>query len=139
MPRRRGCRHRECRANIPDMRTRRQFALLALLGILWTSMWPLVSAAHALAMSEPVPLCHQAGMQVGADQSPMDESAPGHEGHFHCPLCIIAFFGAHFTPPTAPTPVFTALTVVDDAYFAPVPSGTAVVLPPSRAPPSLIL
>ena len=121
------------------MRIRRQFALLALLGVLWTSMWPLVSAAHALAMGEPVPLCHQAGMLVGPDQSPMDEAAPGHEGHFHCPLCVMAFFGSHFTPPTAPTPVFTALTVDEDTYCAPVPSGTAVVLPPSRAPPALTL
>jgi DUF2946 family protein len=121
------------------MRTRRTFAWLALIGVLWTTMWPLVSAAHALAMSEPVPLCHQAGMMVAPDQSPIDESAPGHEGHFHCPLCIMAFFGAHFTPPTAPAPVFSVLSVVEDAYCAPMPSGIAVVLPPSRAPPSLIL
>jgi len=36
-------------------------------------------------------------------------------------------------------PVFTAITVEQATYCAPMPSGIAVVLPPSRAPPSLTL
>jgi hypothetical protein len=43
---------------------RRILAAFAALAVAWTALWPLVSAARAVSMGMPVPLCHQAGSQV---------------------------------------------------------------------------
>jgi hypothetical protein len=118
---------------------RRTVALLALLAVVWTSLWPLVSAAHALAAHEAMPLCHQAGMAVAMDEPVQQPGPAGHhpQTQFHCPLCIMAFY-AGFEPPPVPKPAsFDCRVVVADAYCAGVPADISLHLPHSRAPPVL--
>lgn len=118
------------------MRARRILALLTAVAVAWTALWPLVSSAHALAMSEEMPLCHQAGTQVAPGLAPMSPDAPG-EPRQHCPLCVMAFLAAF-----APEPVVAA----DHARHLPddLPESRpstafdlSLQLPPSRAPPIL--
>ena len=112
---------------------RRLIALLTTLGVAWAALWPLVSSAWALASSEPVALCHQAGMQVGLGE------APTQQGKQHCPLCIMAFYAA--LPPTlhAPAFFFAGCSVELETYCAPRPPGVRIHLPQSRAPPLLLV
>jgi hypothetical protein len=117
---------------------RRLVALATALAVLWTALWPLVSSAHSLGAEEPMPLCHQAGMQVSPDiPAPADPRSPK-EAKQHCPLCVMAFFVAFQAPPlvAAPAPLERAGRVL--AYFAPAPDGIAVHLPQSRAPPAFL-
>lgn len=107
---------------------RRLIALLTTLAVAWTALWPLVSSARALLGHEPVMLCHQAGMQV-------DPSAPAPQGKPHCPLCIMAFYGA-FTPAVAVPPAFFCVEcVAAQPYCSPLAANVAVHLPQGRAPP----
>src|SRR3954463_8243764 len=117
-------------------RMRRPTALLAAFAVLATALWPLVSSWAADLRHEPVPLCHQAGMQVAADSMPMpaspeDKSAP----QSHCPLCVLVFFAA-FAPTVAPPPYVASVRAVGQqpppAFAGPRPT---VILPGSRAPP----
>lgn len=110
---------------------RRLIALLTTLSVAWAALWPLVSSAWALASSEPVALCHQAGMQVGL------EEAPAQQGKQHCPLCIMAFYAA--LPPTLHAPVFffAGCSVELETYCAPRPHSVRIHIPQSRAPPLL--
>lgn len=119
------------------MRTRRRLvAVLALLAIAWTSLWPLVSAAHARLASEAMPLCHQAGMAVAIDQPGQMPQQPGHpQPRFHCPLCVMAFYGAHAPSLTVEPPVFRCVVAFGDAHCAATPDDHSLVLPPGRAPP----
>jgi hypothetical protein len=122
------------------MRLRRRIAALAaLLGVAWAALWPLVSAAHARAAGEGMPLCHMAGMMVPADEMPEAPSVPGapeHErGATHCPLCIMAFYGAFQAPIEMSPFTFSTGFVILDSYCAPLPFGIEVALPQSRAPP----
>ncbi|MGZ5113874.1 MAG: DUF2946 family protein [Usitatibacter sp.] len=108
---------------------RRLIALLTTLAVAWTALWPLVSSARALASSEPMALCHQAGMQVDPGE------APAQEGKQHCPLCIMAFYGA-FSPSVSIPPLqFSVGSVSLDAYCTPLAADVAVHLPQGRAPP----
>ena len=116
------------------VRSRRIAALATAFLVAWTSLWSLVTAAHAKAVGEEVMLCHQAGTMVAPD-APMQ---PGREGKTHCPLCIMAFYGS--APPSlvvAP-PQYSTHFVVLVAYEAPRPAQHAPLLPQSRAPPSRI-
>jgi hypothetical protein len=119
------------------MRTRRRLvAILALLAIAWTSLWPLVSAAHARLASEPMPLCHQAGMAVSIDQPGQVPQQPGHpQQRFHCPLCVMAFYGAYGPSLHVEPPLFRCIVVFGDAHCAATPDDLSLVLPQSRAPP----
>jgi len=110
---------------------RRAAALATAFIVAWTSLWSLVTAAHAKAVGEEVMLCHQAGTMVAPD-APMQ---PGREGKTHCPLCIMAFYGS--APPTlAVAPLqFSTHFVTLPTYEAPRPADLEVPLPPSRAPP----
>jgi hypothetical protein len=113
---------------------RRSIALLAAFAVAWTALWPLVSSAHALLASEPVELCHQAGMQVAPGEMPMKPGSP-QDGKQHCPLCVMAFYGAFETPPApAPTIHFVLAPLCADACGA-LPSTAPRYIPPSRAPP----
>jgi len=123
--------------NIRVMPARRPLvALFALIAIGWTSLWPLVSAAHARLASEPMPLCHQAGMMVAIDQPGQPAQDPAHpQPRFHCPLCVMAFYGAYGPSLHVVPPVFRCVAVFDDAHCAATPDDLSLVLPPGRAPP----
>ncbi|MEO5694411.1 MAG: DUF2946 family protein [Usitatibacter sp.] len=114
------------------MKSRRHLiAIFTALSVGWTALWPLVSQAHLLGgSSEAMPFCHEeAGTQVAPDMAPK-------EGKQHCPLCVMAFLAA-FTPPVVPpSPTQLESVATLAAYWAPLPFGIAVRLPPSRAPPS---
>lgn len=116
------------------MRSRRHLiAVFTALSVAWTALWPLVSQAHLLGgSSEVMPLCHEeAGTQVAPDMAPK-------EGKQHCPLCVMAFLAA-FTPPVvAPSPPQLESGAAIATYWAPLPFGITVQLPPSRAPPSFL-
>jgi hypothetical protein len=120
-------------------RTRRGIALLATFAVLATALWPLVSSWAASMRHEPVPLCHQAGMQVAADSMPMPAS-PDEKGapQSHCPLCVLVFFAA-FAPTVAPPPYVALVMAVVQQYLPALPARRfTVVLPGSRAPPQII-
>jgi hypothetical protein len=109
-------------------RRRRLIALLTTLAVAWTALWPLVSSARALLSSEATPLCHQAGMQVSPDEAPA-------QGKQHCPLCIMAFFGAFSAPVSVPPLEFSVGSVSLEAWCSPLTADVAIHLPHGRAPP----
>lgn len=117
-------------------RRRRFVAWLAILGVAWAALWPLISAGHAQAAGEAMPLCHMAGMMVDPGEMPDQPAAPG-EGHgkTHCPLCIMAFYGTSYAPPAPPPFTFSTGFVALDTHCAPLPFGVEIALPESRAPP----
>jgi hypothetical protein len=117
---------------------RRLPALLAAIAVAWAALLPAVSSARSALIGEVVPLCHQAGTQVPMDGMPDQTGAPEGSPKVHCPLCIMAFY-AGFSPAIAVPPFFfSSCSVTLDAYCAPLPSGTDVRLPQSRAPPVLL-
>lgn len=119
----------------------RRVALLTILVVGWTALWPLVSAARARLAHEEVILCHQAGSMVGMGEAPLPMAQPGapehgkKEGGTHCPLCVMAFYGSAAQPLAVPPLQFSTLSVRLDVYSAPQPFNLQVPLPPSRAPP----
>ena len=115
-------------------RFRRIAALATAFIVAWTSLWSLVTAAHAKVADEPVMLCHQAGTMVAPD-APVQ---PGREGKTHCPLCIMAFYGSAPVALQVPPLQFATHFVILAAYEAPRPVQHAPLLPQSRAPPTLI-
>ena len=120
--------------------TRRLAAFAAMLAVAWVALWPLVSAAHALAFSEPVPLCHQAGLQVGTDEAPEDGMPiPPHSPKQHCPLCILAFFGMASPVPTVALAHATPQDLGRDFRSAARPADLSSRLPESRAPPAFVV
>ena len=123
------------------MRIRRRIvALIALLGVAWAALWPAISAAHAQAAHESMPLCHMAGMMVDpADAPSHDPAAPGDDGRTHCPLCIMAFFVAFHRMPEPPPFTFSTGFVTLPIHCAPLPHGLEVRLPESRGPPASFL
>jgi DUF2946 family protein len=119
-------------------RTRRSIALVASLAVLATALWPLLTSLTAAAGGEPVPLCHQAGMQVAADSMPM--TAPGEPAppRSHCPLCVLVFFAAFAPELVAPSFVALALATAPSPAAPPLQRRFTVALPESRAPPVLL-
>jgi hypothetical protein len=120
------------------MSTRRPLlSAFVALAVAWTALWPLVSGVRAASLDAPVPLCHQAGSQVAMGEAPDQPTAPEGEPKFHCPLCVIAFYGA-FGPTVKVVPsAFFTTTVTRNTYCSPVPAGLEVQLPQGRAPPSI--
>ncbi len=121
-------------------RFRRFAALIALAGVAWATLWPAVSAAHALMAHEAMPLCHMAGMMVDpAQEAPQHvPGAPGDErGGTHCPLCIMAFYVVFHPTPEPPPFTFSTGFVTLDVHCAAMPFGLEVQLPESRGPPAL--
>jgi hypothetical protein len=121
-------------------RLRRLAALIAFLGVAWATLWPAVSAGHALAMHEAMPLCHMAGMMVdpadGAPQDPRDGAPiPGDGTRTHCPLCIMALYVVFHAAPEPPPIIFSPAFVAFDIHCAAMPFGLEVQLPESRGPP----
>ena len=114
---------------------RRLVASFAIAAIAWTALWPLVSSLEATIASEAMPLCHQAGMDVGMGEAPTKPAAPGERGKTHCPLCIMAFYVAFAATPPAPQFVFSTVVATRDRHGAPLLSRFESPLPPSRAPP----
>jgi Protein of unknown function (DUF2946) len=115
-------------------RARRWVALLALLAVGWTALWPLVSAAHAEAMSEPMPLCHQAGGMVSMDVAPQGPSVPGVPKQ-HCPLCVMAFYCSFSEPPKPPPFGYSTVTVLREVPRIQHTHRVEVAIPFGRAPP----
>ena len=120
------------------MRPNRILAVVTALAVGWTSLWPLVAAARALAAAEHEPLCHQAGTQVAPDRAPLGPAAPGGPGEprQHCPLCVFAFLGAFAAAPGVVPPAFVAHAPAVPVALAPPRAGLEVALPQGRAPPS---
>ena len=114
---------------------RRLVACLAIAAVAWTALWPLVSSLEASIASEPIPLCHQAGMEVALGEAPTKPAVPGERGKTHCPLCIMAFYVAFAAAVPAPAFVFSTVVVTRDRHEAPLFSRFESPLPPSRAPP----
>ena len=113
---------------------RRSLWVFTTFTVVWMALWPLVTSAHALIASEPVELCHQAGMQVAPGEMPMKQGVPA-EGKQHCPLCVMAFYGAFEAPPEpAPTTYFVVAPQPANGAEAP-PSTAPRYSPPSQAPP----
>ena len=119
-------------------RASRPVALLALVAVGWTALWPLVAAAHAAGSSAPIPLCHQAGGMVPMDEAPSAPSAPGAPAKQHCPLCIMAFYCGFSEPPQAPVFSFPTALVVRDVVAVAHTQAVEVSLPFGRAPPRSI-
>ncbi|HET9652621.1 MAG TPA: DUF2946 family protein [Usitatibacter sp.] len=116
---------------------RRIVALCVLLALAWTALWPLVSAAHALAFADSVPLCHQAGMQVGADEAAGDETpAAPDSAKQHCPLCIMAFFAMPAAPAVVAADHIAPVDLSSDFRSSDRPADLTARLPDSRAPPA---
>jgi hypothetical protein len=114
----------------------RHIALAAILAVIWATLWPLVSASHALLVADEMPLCHQAGTMVAPDSVPQKPGGGPQDGKVHCPLCIMAFFVAFAEPPPAPQFQFSSLAIRADARPSPFLRSFEHRLPPSRAPPS---
>jgi len=119
-------------------RVRRFVALLALLAVGWTSLWPLVCAAHAKAASLPMPLCHRMSGMVPADEAPQGPMAPG-DPKQHCPLCVMAFYAGFAQPPQVPCSTFSVVVVLRDVHYTQHLHDVEVALPFGRAPPHSIL
>lgn len=115
----------------------RLLAALTALCLAWAALWPLVSAARSVLADAEMPLCHQAGQVVGMGEMPIQDGPDG-EPKVHCPLCIMAFYAAFDPPPVAPPASQSGFGLTLQAHCAPVPAGTDVSLPESRAPPSLL-
>jgi hypothetical protein len=114
---------------------RRIIALVALLAVGWTALWPLVSAAHASG-SGPMPLCHQAGGMVAMDEAPSVPAGPDRMPRQHCPLCIMAFYCGFAQAPNAPVFMFSTVIVLRDVHCAQHTHSVEIALPFGRAPPS---
>jgi DUF2946 family protein len=118
------------------MSTRRPLlSAFVALAVAWAALWPLVAGVRAASMESPVPLCHQAGSQVDMNEAPMQPGAPEGEPKFHCPLCVIAFYGAFGSALKVPPLTMATACVTLDTYCSPNPAGLEVRLPQSRAPP----
>ena len=115
---------------------RRLAAGIALFAVTWATLWPLVTSAHASLAGDETPLCHGAGTTVAPGEVARPANgAPAREGQVHCPLCIMAFYGAHAAPAQLPDAPFTRLRLAREVERAPhLPSFQSPV-PPSRAPP----
>ena len=100
-------------------RHRRLVPFALIVAILATAMAPLLGALREASGGEPIPLCHQAGMQVDAASAPLSAD-PGEvpTRKTHCPLCVMVFFGAFGAAPLVPS--FYAVAVLP-ATMAPVP------------------
>jgi hypothetical protein len=120
------------------METRRRVtSILALVAVMWTTLWPLVSSLEAGIAGEGMPLCHQAGMIVSPGEVPQGPDGPRRDGKTHCPLCIMAFHASFAAPIAEPVFHFVGRSVSLATYEAPLTHRVAAYLPESRAPPSL--
>jgi hypothetical protein len=115
----------------PTRSTRRRLAaLLTLAAVAWAALWPAISSAHAAMAHEAVMLCHQAGGEV-------DPSMPTRDpGKTHCPLCLMAFYGAHAPEVVVAPPAFSSLCVQAAVPVAAHTGDVSVHLPQGRAPPA---
>ena len=121
------------------MLPRRIVSWLALVAVAWAALWPLITAAHALASAESMPLCHQAGMQVGVDEPVMDSTgtAPAPTKQ-HCPLCIIAFVAMGSAPAVVAADRIAPTDLAREYRGHLEPADLSARFPESRAPPPVI-
>jgi hypothetical protein len=118
---------------------RRIVAWWALAAVMWVALWPLITTAHAVASSEAMPLCHQAGMQVGVDEPVMDPAAPAApQGKQHCPLCIMAFLAVGSATAVVAADRIAPADLAGDFRDHAHPADLSARLPESRAPPSFL-
>jgi hypothetical protein len=118
---------------------RRATALATLLCVVWTALWPVVASAHALALGDSVPLCHQAGTMVGADEPSSGGSTQAPQpGKPHCPLCIMAFLAMPSAPAIPAADRVSPIDLARDVHDVVQPADLSARLPESRAPPSFL-
>ena len=92
-------------------RLRRLVPSALIVAVLATALAPLLGAVREASGGEPIPLCHQAGMQVDAASAPLPANpgeAPSRKTH--CPLCVMVFFAAFGAAPLVPP--FYAVAVI---------------------------
>ena len=120
------------------MLPRRIVSWLALVAVTWAALWPLITAAHALASAESMRLCHQAGLQVGADEPAMDptDGAPAKQ---HCPRCIIAFIAMGSAPAVVAADRIAPTDLAREYRGNLEPADRSARLPESRAPPRVVI
>ena len=80
-------------------------------------------------------LCHQAGGAVMPGEAPRKGGEAPAGGTLHCPLCLMAFYGAAMRPPQPPPPFFLGVAVPAPSKQHATPRDLQFVPPPSRAPP----
>jgi hypothetical protein len=84
-----------------------------------------------------MPLCHQAGMQVGADEPVLDEQGRAPQpGKQHCPLCILAFLAMASASGVVAAERIAPVDLAPDFHSSLRPADLSARLPESRAPPS---
>lgn len=119
---------------------RRIVAGFALAAVMWVALWPLIASAHALASAESMPLCHQAGMQVGVDEPAVDPAGGAPQpGKQHCPLCIMAFLAMGSASAIVAADRIAPIDLARGFRDATHPADLSARLPESRAPPSSVI
>jgi hypothetical protein len=113
------------------VKSRRLFALIAVLAVAWGSLWPLISTAGPKSQAIPSFICTQSGFQ--------HPSAPlGDADKFHCPLCVVSVDAALPALPAADSWVaLQPVRIIDAARAVAFHPPSAAQPPPSRAPPAL--
>jgi hypothetical protein len=121
---------------MPAMSRPRRAAFIALLGMAWAALLPFTAAARMLVSDAPVEHCHRLNIDSVADPDPVAADGPSQPRKAKCPYCASAVVAPPASPP--PMPGFVRLAVGIDApqVFLPSLQRTAVVVPPSRAPPA---
>lgn len=117
------------------MDRRAALALLTAFTVLATAIWPLVGTARNAWTGELQFICHQAGTQVDAASAPRPMPGAPEKPREHCPLCILAFFGARHEAPFVAEPAFVATHATSLAFHRGAERHAEVVLPQGRAPP----
>ena len=122
------------------MINRRIVATLSLAAVLWVALWPLITSVHASVFGQAMPLCHQAGMQVGADEPAMDmQSRSRQPGKQHCPLCIMAFLAMSPAPAVIAPDRIAPADLAREFHARIHPADLSTRLGESRAPPRPVI
>lgn len=117
------------------MNRRAAIALLTAITVLGTTLWPLMGTARKAWTGGMQFICHQAGTQVDAASSPRPMPGQPDERREHCPLCILAFFGARNEALSVVAPAFVATHATSLAFRRGAERHAEIVLPQGRAPP----
>ena len=127
-----------CRVHLTILkRFRKWLAWLALSGVAFSALLPLVATAQPASSLTSIVICTQSGFQtIALDASGKLVPGKEHPGKPHCPLCIAPLDNALLPSPVLlPVPAtLVALEVLAPLAIAP-RRRLASLQPPSRAPP----